>query len=201
MSHVLLSKCTSLSSILSSTLRSLSACGGPTTSRGSALSLQASSLRRTIADMEEAVTTCAFSAVFMHRYRDSNPAIRALCLEHLGGWMAERPGIFLEDKYLKYFAWMLHDGSAEVRRAALGGLRKPFEAVDAGGGEGAAGGIDVEKMKNVCVKFLPHLADLTVDVDGGVQLGAMRLLLSLLREGFLDEFEDEGKWDLINFRR
>jgi len=53
-------------------------------------------------------------------------------------------------------------------------------------------------MTNVCMKFLSRIADCTIDVNSSVHVPAMRLLLSLLKEGFLDEFEDEAVWERIN---
>lgn len=50
-----------------------------------------------------------FRGVFVHRYRDLLPEIRAVCLEELGLWLRTSPDDFLNDAYLKYLGWMLHD--------------------------------------------------------------------------------------------
>lgn len=69
-----------------------------------------------------------FSSVFVHRYRDVRPEIRALCLTELGVWMMEYRLVmilvawgsmylfvplhrahFLADSYLKYVGWCLYD--------------------------------------------------------------------------------------------
>ncbi len=65
----------------------------------------------------------------MHRYRDSNEFIRTLCMENLSTSIVLRPSLFLQDKYLKYFGWMLSDSSAEVRRSALVALNLPFDTL------------------------------------------------------------------------
>lgn len=50
-----------------------------------------------------------FKGVFVHRYRDKVPEIRAVCMEEMGVWLKENPTSFLNDGHLKYLGWMLHD--------------------------------------------------------------------------------------------
>lgn len=50
-----------------------------------------------------------FRGVFVHRYRDQLPEIRAICIEELGIWLKLDPEHFLNDKCLKYLGWTLHD--------------------------------------------------------------------------------------------
>ena len=49
------------------------------------------------------------SSVFVHRYRDVRPEIRVLCITELGHWLLSYSAYFLEDKYLKYIGWIIHD--------------------------------------------------------------------------------------------
>lgn len=50
-----------------------------------------------------------FRGVFVHRYRDQLPEIRAICIKELGIWLKLDPEHFLNDKCLKYLGWTLHD--------------------------------------------------------------------------------------------
>lgn len=50
-----------------------------------------------------------FRGVFVHRYRDLLPDIRAMCIAELGVWVKTNPEYFLNDKCLKYLGWMLYD--------------------------------------------------------------------------------------------
>lgn len=50
-----------------------------------------------------------FKGVFVHRYRDRVPEIRALCMAEMKLWLSNNPAAFLNDGYLKYLGWMLHD--------------------------------------------------------------------------------------------
>ena len=45
-------------------------------------------------------------------------------------------------------------------------------------------------MSNVCMKFLDRIAGCSLDVNVDVHPHAMALLLSLLREGFLNEVDN-----------
>lgn len=41
--------------------------------------------------------------------RDVIPEIRAICMEELTVWMKQYSSVFLNDSYLKYVGWMMHD--------------------------------------------------------------------------------------------
>ncbi|KAJ1558905.1 hypothetical protein HK096_007528 [Nowakowskiella sp. JEL0078] len=63
-----------------------------------------------------------FDGVFVHRYRDTDPQIRADCLTTLSHCLTIHPSFHLEATYLRYFGWLLSDKSANVRLAALSAL-------------------------------------------------------------------------------
>jgi len=160
---------------------------------------QMDSLKRTKADLEEIVFSSLIQGVFMHRYRDSDIFIRAAVLKSLSRMTLQRPDLFLVDKYLKYFGWMMSDKAASVRVASLEGLHAPFLALQKGS-KSRKNPIDLQQMMNVVTKFLPKIADCVIDENLVVQERAMSLLLSLEREGFLDEVKDDSLWMQINMR-
>lgn len=53
--------------------------------------------------------TYMFKSVFVHRYRDTLPEIRAIAMTEIGIWMHKFHANFLDDSYLKYIGWTLHD--------------------------------------------------------------------------------------------
>lgn len=53
--------------------------------------------------------TCYFASVFVHRYRDKDPAIRADCLRMLGKYMKAYPEKYVVTTYLQYVDWALTD--------------------------------------------------------------------------------------------
>jgi len=160
---------------------------------------QVDSLKRTLADLDEGVIeNTTINGIFVHRYRDSSPHIRAASTQALSVMTLQRPDMFLRDKYLKYFGWMMSDKDVVVRLAAIDGLLAPFDVIQKASTSSdsavlkAAERIDLTLLQHVVTKFLPRLADMVLDVDLRVQEKAMALLLSLLREGFLDEIEDDN---------
>ncbi|CAK5263770.1 unnamed protein product, partial [Mycena citricolor] len=60
--------------------------------------------------------------VFIHRYRDLDPLIRADCTLALGEWFTKHPAHFLDAAYLRYIGWVLSDNATPVRLAALKAL-------------------------------------------------------------------------------
>ena len=149
------------------------------------------SLKRACEELEELVLGPVTNGLFMHRYRDSHPYIRATCLAALSKMTLTRPDLFLRDKYLKYFGWMMSDKVEVVRFHALQGLLHPFDA---------SSNIDLSLMAHVTAKFLKRIAECARDASVNVQEQAMRLLLLMLRNGFLDDLEDDLVWDSINLR-
>jgi hypothetical protein len=121
----------------------------------------------------------------------------------------QRPDIFITDKYLKYFGWMMHDKDPLVRGAALDGLLQPFHTVQntLEGKDRPVGDenlmiekIDLGTLEHVVAKFLPRIVESVTDRVGSVQEVAMSLMLALLKGGFLDEVNDEKVWDQTNQR-
>ena len=160
---------------------------------------QVDSLKRTLVNLDESVIeNTTINGIFVHRYRDSSPHIRAASIQALSVMTLQRPEMFLRDKYLKYFGWMMSDKDVTVRLAAIAGLLAPFDAIQKASTSSdsavlkAAERIDLTLLQHVVTKFLPRLADAVIDTDLRVQEKAMALLLSLLREGFLDECEDDN---------
>lgn len=71
--------------------------------------------------------------VFVHRYRDSAPAIRSDVLSVFGLWLSADPSTFVQNAYLKYVGWMLSDGDepeVRVQAAAAIGRLYSLPAVD-----------------------------------------------------------------------
>ena len=173
--------------------------GKETSSKAKSLKYQIDSLKRTRANLEETVETLVIKGVFIHRYRDSNMFIRATSIQALDEMVVRRPDLFLKDKYLKYFGWMLSDKAECVRIAALRAMNRPFELWQDAEKNGTEHKIELSLLVNVIAKFLARIADTAIDVHSSVQELGVRLMLSLLRTGFLDETGDNDIiWDQVN---
>ena len=163
-----------------------------------ALSVQIDSWKRTVLDLEEAVEQSVM-AVFLKRYKDVNPHIRAESIQSLSRYTLIRPDTYLQNNYLKYIGWLLSDKDARVREKALLALLAPFrESAKKDRPDGSIP-IDTSNMQLVIDKFIDRLCDCLIDVDLRVQDVAMEIFVVLLRGDFLDSLEDD-KWDRINLR-
>ena len=199
----ILDKTTYLSDKLQLVTRQFAAAiGGKNKNRSSAkaesLRFQIDSLRRTKESLDEIVEAHVIKGVFIHRYRDSNMFIRTASIQALGNMVVRRPDMFLKDKYLKYFGWMLSDKDECVRFAALEGLNRPYEEVQQAEKNGRETSIELSNLEHVTMKFLSRIVDTVIDVHTSVQESGMKLMLSLLRAGFLDEIDDEKMWNQVN---
>ncbi|XP_066435756.1 cohesin subunit SA-2-like isoform X2 [Eleutherodactylus coqui] len=121
---------------------------------------------REIEDMMDAL----FKGTFLQRYRDIVSEIRALCIEEIGVWMKMYPHTYLNDSYLKYIGWMLHDKVPEVRLRSLIALQGLYEKRDF-----------VSKMDLFTTRFKDRIISMTLDKDHEVCVQAMRLLVHMLR--------------------
>jgi cohesin complex subunit SA-1/2 len=164
--------------------------------RAESLKNQIDSLKRSRADLDELIISSVLSGVFAFRYRDTNMFIRASCLQALARMMVRRPDKFLATTYLKYFGWMMNDKDDCVRVAALEGLHRPFQQCETAEQLGNEK-IDLSQMTDLFAKYLPRIAQCNRDVSASVQERAMQLLLSLCKEGFLEEIENDDFFDSI----
>ncbi|KPP57725.1 hypothetical protein Z043_124526 [Scleropages formosus] len=62
----------------------------------------------------QSMMNTVFKGIFVHRYRDLVPEIRVICMEEIGVWLQKNPSVFLNDGYLKYLGWTLHDKVFDV---------------------------------------------------------------------------------------
>jgi hypothetical protein len=123
-----------------------------------------------------------FDAIFVHRYRDADAAVRATAIEWLGSWMIDQPEAFLTDDYLKYVGWTLHDKSPVVRHAALTVL------VELYCGEEAADFAD--HLTTFTGRFKGRIVEATSDLDDSCAALALELCKPLLAAGELGTHED-----------
>ncbi|XP_073778483.1 cohesin subunit SA-3 isoform X2 [Danio rerio] len=107
-----------------------------------------------------------FKGVFVHRYRDVIPEIRAVCMEEMGVWLRENPAHFLNDEHLKYVGWMLHDKQAAVRLQCVLTLQKLFEEKDF-----------LSRLEFFTSRFKERILCMILDKDSDVAVETVKLLL------------------------
>lgn len=114
--------------------------------------------------------TYMFKSVFVHRYRDTLPEIRGICMTEIGVWMIKFSRNFLDDSYLKYIGWTLHDKVGDVRLRCLQALRPLY-----GSEEFKA------KLELFTSKFKDRIVAMTLDKEFEVAVHAVRLVISILK--------------------
>lgn len=114
--------------------------------------------------------TYMFKSVFVHRYRDTLPDIRAICMTEIGVWMQSFSQNFLDDSYLKYIGWTLHDKVGEVRLRCLQALLPLYASEEFKG-----------KLELFTSKFKDRIVAMTLDKEFEVAVHAVKLVISILK--------------------
>lgn len=110
--------------------------------------------------------TYMFKSVFVHRYRDTLPEIRAICMAEIGVWMKKFHQNFLDDSYLKYIGWTLHDKVGEVRLKCLQALQPLYASEELKG-----------KLELFTSKFKDRIVAMTLDKEYDVAVQAVKLVI------------------------
>ncbi|NXW58511.1 STAG2 protein, partial [Eurystomus gularis] len=129
-----------------------------------------------------------FKGMFLKRYRDVIPEIRATCIEEIGSWIKTYPDTFLNYSYLKYIGWMLYDKQAEVRLKCLLGLQGIYSRKEL-----------VSRMDLFTSRFKDRIVSLPLDKDHEVAVQAMKLLMlmSQNREDVLSTEDCETLYQFV----
>ncbi|GAB1214698.1 hypothetical protein ATERTT37_003862 [Aspergillus terreus] len=117
--------------------------------------------------------------VFVHRYRDIDPIIRAVCLAGLGQWIRSYREFFMEGQFLRYFGWILSDPSVHARSVVLNELNSLY--ADKG---------NVGSLHPFTSRFRERVVEVAAfDTDVGVRASAIQLA-GYMRNGELLEPAD-----------
>ncbi|KAI2466708.1 STAG-domain-containing protein [Annulohypoxylon bovei var. microspora] len=118
-----------------------------------------------------------FDIVFVHRYRDIDPKIRAECVEALGTWICTLPTVYMSPEYLRYLGWLLSDISVSTRLEVLRQLARVLKR-------------DAEKLAHFIDRFRPRLVEMaTKDSDVSVRVAALGVVDILRASGMLEPEE------------
>ncbi|XP_078078592.1 cohesin subunit SA-2 isoform X2 [Mustelus asterias] len=118
----------------------------------------------------ENLMNAIFKGIFLHRYRDALPEIRAICIEEIGIWMKSCSDRFLTDSYLKYVGWTLHDKQSEVRLKCLIGLLGLYSDKS-----------HCSKMDLFTCRFKDRIISMTLDKESEVAVQAIKVLTLMLQ--------------------
>ncbi|KAG5951542.1 hypothetical protein E4U53_002857 [Claviceps sorghi] len=152
---------------------------------------KATEVQRSLAEANECRKICSegiqsfFDTVFVHRYRDVDPKIRAECVDALGAWILSLPTVFMEPGYLRYLGWMLSDTNAQTRQEVLKQLLKVFRR-------------DAQQLGHFIDRFRPRLIEIaTLDSEVSVRVTAISVIDTLRSAAMLDPSEIDAIGKLI----
>ncbi|XP_043359598.1 cohesin subunit SA-3 isoform X20 [Dermochelys coriacea] len=134
--------------------------------------------RRELQEQQEEIENmmnAIFKGVFVHRYRDVVPEIRAICIEEMGNWMQSYSASFLTDSYLKYIGWTLHDKQREVRLKCLKALQGLYRSREM-----------AARMELFTSRFKGRMVSMVLDKESDVGVEAIKLLTLILQQFDLD---------------
>ncbi|KAF6127473.1 stromal antigen 3 [Phyllostomus discolor] len=136
----------------------------------------------------EGMMNALFRGVFVHRYRDVLPEIRAICIEEIGSWMQSYSASFLTDSYLKYIGWTLHDKHREVRLKCLKALKELYSNRDL-----------IVRLELFTSRFKDRMVSMVMDREYDVAVEAVRLLILILKnmEGVLTDADCESIYPVV----
>ncbi|KAK2493589.1 hypothetical protein MC885_016152, partial [Smutsia gigantea] len=136
----------------------------------------------------EGMMNALFRGVFVHRYRDVLPAIRAICIEEMGSWMQSYSTAFLTDSYLKYIGWTLYDKHRAVRLKCLKALKGLYSSRDL-----------TAHLELFTSRFKDRIVSMVMDQENNVAVEAVRLLILILKnmEGVLTDEDCESIYPVV----
>ncbi|KAF8062324.1 hypothetical protein FPV67DRAFT_1508040 [Lyophyllum atratum] len=131
--------------------------------------------------------------VFVHRYRDLDPNIRAECVHAIGLWFKKYPGHFLDAAYLRYVGWVLSDSNTHVRLEAVKSLSGVYDQADY-----------IGSLNHFTERFKPRLIEMaTSDTEISVRVAVIQVLGAIDGHSLLEDeereklcllvFDDEGR--------
>uniref|UniRef100_A0A8C4EL58 Cohesin subunit SA n=1 Tax=Dicentrarchus labrax TaxID=13489 RepID=A0A8C4EL58_DICLA len=135
----------------------------------------------------ESMMDIIFKGVFLKRYRDVLPEIRSICMEELGLWMKLYSSAFLNDSYLKYMGWMMHDKIPDVRLKCVLGLQGLY-----------GDPVLLPKLDLFTSRFKERMISMTLDKDNEVAVQSMKLLV-LISKTCDDVLSPEDYKQLLQF--
>ncbi|TRM66853.1 hypothetical protein BD626DRAFT_627323 [Schizophyllum amplum] len=119
--------------------------------------------------------------VFVHRYRDLDPTIRAECVHALGVWFKKHPSTFLDTSYLRYVGWVLSDANNHVRLEAVKSLQHVYAATTY-----------LTSLNHFTERFKPRLIEMaTSDTELSVRTAVVQVLSAIEDASLLEEEERE----------
>ncbi|KAH9064622.1 hypothetical protein EDB87DRAFT_1804088 [Lactarius vividus] len=151
-----------------------------TTSREKELESRAAEVRERKTNLAEFLKELVDS-VFVNRYRDLDPSIRAECVRSIGLWFKKYPGYFLDGTYLRYVGWVLSDSNTQVRLEAVKSLSGVYENADY-----------IGSVQTFTERFKPRLVEMAArDTELAVRVAVIGVLGAIDAHQLLEDEQRE----------
>ncbi|KAM9795140.1 cohesin subunit SA-1 [Neosynchiropus ocellatus] len=126
------------------------------------------------------IIVSTFSGVFINRYRDRLPEIRAACIAELGVWLKTDPEYFLNDGSLKYLGWTLHDKQSVVRLQCVKALQGLYQKTEF-----------IGRLELFTSRFKERMLSMVMDKEPEIAVEIIKLLqlIDQTADGGLEEEE------------
>ncbi|KAL2829249.1 hypothetical protein BDW59DRAFT_142378 [Aspergillus cavernicola] len=119
------------------------------------------------------------NVIFVNRYRDVDPRIRAESISALGKWMRSYREYFFEGQFLRYCGWIMSDSDVHTRSVALRQLLNVYANKD-----------NIAGVRSFTERFRQRFVEIAChDTDAGMRTMAIELL-DLIRDAGLIEPAD-----------
>ncbi|KAN0139259.1 hypothetical protein V8E53_002760 [Lactarius tabidus] len=150
------------------------------TSREKELESRAAEVRERKSKLAEFLKELVDS-VFVNRYRDLDPSIRAECVRSIGLWFKKYPGHFLDGTYLRYVGWVLSDSNTQVRLEAVKSLSGVYENADY-----------IGSVQTFTERFKPRLVEMAArDTELAVRVAVIGILGAIDAHQLLEDDQRE----------
>ncbi|KAG8430951.1 hypothetical protein GDO86_019672 [Hymenochirus boettgeri] len=128
-----------------------------------------------------------FKGVFVHRYCDTVTDIRAICMKEIGVWIKTYSQSFLNDSYLKYVGWNLHD-KGQVRLQCVHTLHSIYSVQE-----------NAARLELFTSRFKDRMVCMVLDKEQQVAVEAINLLglISKHMEDILSNEDCETVYPLV----
>lgn len=121
--------------------------------------------------------------MFVHRYRDLDPSIRAECVRAMGLWFSKYPAHFLDGAYLRYVGWVLSDAQTPVRLEAVRALALAYDQTAY---------IGAAALQHFTERFKPRLVEMALgDTELSVRVAVVHVLKAINGHGLLEDEQRE----------
>ncbi|KIK67211.1 hypothetical protein GYMLUDRAFT_93035 [Collybiopsis luxurians FD-317 M1] len=160
--------------------RTKGAAGSNTKGKEKELDAKLKEIKKRQSKLEEYIRE-NIDSVFIHRFRDLDPIIRAECISSLSTFFEILPSHFCTNSdYFRYVGWVLSDAAGPVRLAAVKALQVVYEGAGAGNGakrKDDGGGVVLPALRHFTTRFLPRMLEIArFDVDISVRVAVMNVL-------------------------